>query len=170
MLHFAQPNLFWRGSQVHSSAGGGHEAIAMRKKVLVIDDEMVMRSLIAITMQRNGYTVVNADNSSQALDYLDSSTPDLIILDILMPGMNGLELCRRIRSRPATTDTPIIVFSALGDETTIKTALAAGANRYLHKLNLFGDLMALVQDTMSEVPARKFRHHAHAAAVGKSAV
>lgn len=145
----------------------------MRKKVLVIDDEMVMRSLIAINMRRSGYTVVDTDNYAQALDYLDSTTPDLIILDIMMPGMNGVELCRRIRSRPNTTETPIIVFSALGDETTIKNAFAAGANRYLHKMNLWGELMTMVQDTLSDAPAQSFHRQnrqSNITAIGKSAV
>jgi two-component system phosphate regulon response regulator PhoB len=145
----------------------------MRKKVLIIDDEMVMRSLIAINMRRSGYNVVDTDNFSQALDYLDSTTPDLIILDIMMPGMNGIELCRRIRSRHNTLETPIIVFSALGDEATIKNAYAAGANRYLHKLNLWGELMTMVQDTLSETPVQSFRrqnNHANISAFGKPAV
>ena len=102
----------------------------MRKQILIVDDEMVMRSLITIAMQRSGYTVINADNSFQALDYLNSTTPDLIILDIMMPGMNGIDLCRRIRALPDTTTTPIIVFSALGDEDTIHHALDAGADGY----------------------------------------
>ncbi len=145
----------------------------MRKKVLVIDDEMVMRSLIAINMRRSGYTVTDTDNFAQALDYLDSITPDLIILDIMMPGMNGVDLCRRIRSRANTMETPIIVFSALGDETTIKNALAAGANRYLHKLNLWGELMSMVQDTLSDAPVQGFHRQSRQSnitAIGKSAV
>lgn len=144
----------------------------MRKKILVIDDEMVMRSLIAINMRRSGYNVVDTDNFSQALDYLDSATPDLIILDIMMPGMNGVDLCRRIRSRPNTMDTPIIVFSARGDEATIKNAYAAGANRYLHKLNLWGELMTMVQDTLADAHTRNFRRQKQASvsAVSKSAV
>ncbi len=121
----------------------------MRKQILIVDDEMVMRSLITIAMQRSGYTVINADNSFQALDYLNSTTPDLIILDIMMPGMNGIDLCRRIRALPDTTTTPIIVFSALGDEDTIHHALDAGADGYLHKLNLFGELVSLVNHTLA---------------------
>src|SRR5690606_9784713 len=145
---FIAPNPFGFSSQVRISTESRYEAIAMRKKVLIIDDEMVMRSLIAINMRRSGYNVVDTDNFAQALDYLDSTTPDLIILDIMLPGLNGIELGRRIRARRNTTETPIIVFSALGDEATIKNAYAAGANRYLHKLNLWGELVSIVQDTL----------------------
>ena len=147
----------------------------MGKKILIVDDEMVMRSLIAIAMQRSGYSVMDADNSFQALDCLDSTTPDLIILDIMMPGMNGIDLCRRIRSRPGTTNTPIIVFSALGDDKTINTALDAGADEYLHKLSLFGELVAMVNHRLSEPAAghsyhHQSRRHIPASAVGKPAV
>lgn len=122
----------------------------MPKKVLIVDDEMVMRSLITIAMQRIGCVVIDFDNPNMALDFLDTTTPDLIILDILMPGINGLELCRRIRARPATHKTPIIIFSALGDENTIKQAAAVGADRFLHKLRLFSELTMLVQDMLFE--------------------
>lgn len=121
----------------------------MYKKVLVVDDEMVMRSLVTIAIQRNGFVVADADNSAQALSYLDKTTPDVIVLDIMMPGMNGIDLCRRIRKRPDTKNTPIIVFSALGDDSTIASAYAAGANRYVHKLNRFGDLINQIQDTLA---------------------
>lgn len=126
----------------------------MRKKILIVDDETVMRSLVTIAMQRNGYAVIDADDYLQALDYLESATPDLIILDILMPGVNGIELCRRIRSRAATNKTPIIVFSALGDENTMNNALAAGANRYLHKLNLFSELVSVVDRTLADTSGK----------------
>ena len=131
----------------------------MRKKILIIDDEMVMRSLIAIAMQRSGYAVADADNPFQALDYLDSTTPDLIILDIMMPGMNGIDLCRRIRSNPATSHTPIIVFSAIADENTINNAMSAGANQYLHKLHLFGELVSTVKHSLTDASA-PFTHPA----------
>jgi DNA-binding response OmpR family regulator len=115
-------------------------------EILVIDDEIVMRSLVTIAMQRNGYTVVNIDDPLEALEYLKNSTPDCIILDIMMPGIDGISLCRRIRS--VTESTPIIIFSALGDNTSIENAYDAGANLYLHKLRLPHELAAIVRNTL----------------------
>jgi DNA-binding response OmpR family regulator len=155
--------------QAGVSANDLQRWIPMRKKILVVDDEKVMRSLVTIAMQRNGYTVIDAGSSSQALEYLNRTTPDLIILDVLMPGMNGIELCRRIRSRAATMNTPIIMFSALGDNDAISDALAAGADRYLHKLNLFGDLVATVESTLANQGASRL-HIQQQPALTKSAV
>jgi DNA-binding response OmpR family regulator len=111
-------------------------------EILVIDDEMVMRSLITIALQRKGYTVFNVDNPLEAIKLLTSSIPDLIILDIMMPGMNGIDLCRHIRTQAA--DVPIVVFSALDDAQSIENAYNAGANNYLHKLQLPGELVSVV--------------------------
>lgn len=122
----------------------------MQKNILVIDDEMVMRSLVSIAMQRNGYTVVEAENPYKALAYLEKDTPDLIIMDMMMPGMSGVELCRRIRERAATAMTPIIVFSAKDEKRQIREALAAGATRYLYKLRPSNELIELVQSELVE--------------------
>jgi two-component system response regulator MtrA len=118
--------------------------------ILVIDDEMVMRSLVTIAMQRSGYNVVNIEDPLQALDYLKTSVPDCIILDIMMPGIDGLDLCRRIRRYTATI--PIVIFSALGDENSIQNAYKAGANAFMHKLRLPHELAAVVEQTLQAGP------------------
>jgi DNA-binding response OmpR family regulator len=113
-------------------------------EILVIDDEMVMRSLITIALQRESYAVFSVDNPYEAMRHLRVSIPDLIVLDVMMPGMDGIKLCQHIRA--LAPDVPIVVFSALGDKNSIESAYRAGANIYLHKLQLTDELVAVVSD------------------------
>ena len=125
----------------------------MQKQILVVDDEMVMRSLVTIALQRKGYSVTQMDNPFKALSSIDQEVPDLIILDLMMPGMNGIEFCRRIREQSATANVPIIIFSARDNDWQIKEALNAGATVYLHKLQSSSDLVEMVNGLLTEVTA-----------------
>ena len=105
----------------------------MPKQVMVVDDEIGALALIAIILERNGYAVVKAQGGPVALDLLDKTTPDLFVLDVMMPEMDGIELCERIRARSSTAATPIIMLSARTDQESIDRALQIGANDYLSK-------------------------------------
>jgi len=112
------------------------------KRVMVVDDEAGALTLIRIMLERSGFTVQGARDALGALSLLEASTPDLFVLDVMMPGMDGIELCRRIRARPQTAHTPILILSARGDSESIAAGLAAGANDYLAKPVLHHDLAA----------------------------
>jgi DNA-binding response OmpR family regulator len=116
--------------------------------ILIVDDEVVMRSLVALAVQREGHSVAVAADAAQAMDYLATHTPDMIILDVMMPQVDGITLCRRLRSQPATEQTPIIVFTALEDERTKQKALAAGANHFCHKLSMYDQLYDLIHESL----------------------
>jgi CheY-like chemotaxis protein len=109
----------------------GH--MANKKEIMVVDDETSILMLIEISLKRSGFEVITVDNPFRALDLLEESTPDLLILDMMMPGMDGLELCQKIRSRPQTAKTPVIVFSALNDSKNREISSAAGANAFITK-------------------------------------
>ena len=117
-------------------------------QVLVVDDEVGALTLIGIMLERGGFEVLKAEDAYAALDQLEAVTPDLIILDVMMPGMNGIELCRRIRSRGETEKTPIIILSARGDPASVEAGQAAGANDYLQKPILHHDLLTKVRGTL----------------------
>jgi DNA-binding response OmpR family regulator len=119
--------------------------------ILIVDDEAVMCSLITIILQRQGHTVVSTRHSFHALRYLETATPDAIILDIMMPEMDGISLCRRIRSNPKTRHIPVLMFSALGDEANIRSAISAGADRFLLKPRQPHDLSAIIDSTLREM-------------------
>jgi CheY-like chemotaxis protein len=105
----------------------------MPKQVMVVDDEIGALALIAIILERNGYAVVKAQGGPVALDLLEKTTPDLFVLDLMMPEMDGIELCQRIRARRDTAATPIILLSARSDQDTVDRAMRAGATDYLSK-------------------------------------
>jgi two-component system phosphate regulon response regulator PhoB len=116
----------------------------MSKQIMLVDDEVVMLALLGMTMKRGGFTVIEAESAAMALELLEATTPDLIILDLMMPGIDGVELCRRIRAREQTADVPIVMLSALNDAENMKRALAAGANDYLSKLTPHREVLAKV--------------------------
>ncbi len=105
----------------------------MNEKILIVDDDIESLKLIGLMLQRRGYRIVAAQGGAQALVKAESEQPDLIILDVMMPDMDGYEVCRRLRARPDTARTPIIMFTA---KTTVSDKVAgfqAGADDYLTK-------------------------------------
>jgi DNA-binding response OmpR family regulator len=125
----------------------------MKKQVLVVDDEIGALTLIGIMLERGGFSVLKAKDAKVALSVLEENTPDLIILDVMMPGMDGIELCRVIRQRPATRVTPVLILSARGDAESIIKGIEAGANDYLPKPILHHDLVSKVRSMLGESAA-----------------
>src|SRR5258708_37561747 len=115
------------------------------KRILVVDDEIGARTLIGIMLDRGGFEVLKASDGNEALSLLEQDKPDLVILDIMMPGMDGFELCKRIRERPETTETPILMLSTRGDAESVMRGMDAGASDYLPKPILHHDLVAKVR-------------------------
>jgi two-component system alkaline phosphatase synthesis response regulator PhoP len=103
------------------------------KKVLIADDEPDILEIIQYNLQNEGYEVYTAKNGNEALDLAKRHNPDLIILDIMMPGKNGIEVCNLLRLQPAFKDTLIIFLTALSDEGTEVKGLESGADDYIAK-------------------------------------
>lgn len=120
-----------------------------RPTILVVDDEIGALTLIGIMLERGGYQVVKAKDAQMALEVLDQITPCLITTDIMMPGMDGFELCKIIRQRPATQKTPIIIMSARSDADSIMRGFEAGANEYLPMPILHHDLVKVIRTQLA---------------------
>jgi DNA-binding response OmpR family regulator len=123
----------------------------MKKTVLVVDDEIGALTLVGIMLERGGFNVLKAKDAASALAVLDQNTPDLIILDVMMPGTDGITLCGIIRRRPDTAHTPVLILSARGDAESVMAGMEAGANDYLPKPILHHDLVAKVRSILSQV-------------------
>lgn len=112
--------------------------------ILVADDEPINRALIQRRLERSGYHVLTAQNGREAVQMARSERPDLIILDVMMPVMDGLEACQLIKTDDAVRDTPVIFLSAR-DETEVKVSgLSLGANDYISKPFKAEELLARV--------------------------
>jgi two-component system, OmpR family, phosphate regulon response regulator PhoB len=122
----------------------------MKKNVLVVDDELGALTLIGIMLERGGFNVLKAKDAESALAMLDQNTPDLMILDVMMPVINGIELCRMIRDRQDTQIVPILILSARGDADSVMQGMEAGANDYLPKPILHHDLVAKVRTILAQ--------------------
>ncbi|MBE0690412.1 MAG: response regulator [Anaerolineae bacterium] len=122
----------------------------MKRQILVVDDEIGALTLIGIMLERGGFNVMKARDATSALAQMDENTPELIILDVMMPGMDGIELCGVIRQREATAKTPIIILSARGDADAIIRGIEAGANDYLLKPILHHDLVSKIRTMLGQ--------------------
>lgn len=105
----------------------------MKRKILVVDDEPVLVETIAYNLEQAGYQVITAADGASALEAAHRETPDLIILDIMLPEMDGLEVCRLLRRESETATTPIMMLTAKGDEIDKVVGLEVGADDYVIK-------------------------------------
>ena len=102
-------------------------------KILVIDDNIATVSMLETLLKVSGHEVVFAYDGPTGIQKALAENPRLILLDIMMPQMDGIEVCAALRKEPATASTPIVILSAKADEQAVKRALAAGANEYQFK-------------------------------------
>ena len=103
------------------------------KKVLIVDDEPDILEIVSYNLEKEGYEIQTAKNGIEALDKVPVFKPDLIILDIMMPKMTGVEVCQILRSKPEYNDTLIIFLTALSDESSQVKGLETGADDYVNK-------------------------------------
>jgi len=121
----------------------------VKGQILVVDDEPAICVVMGIILKLHGYAVYRAHNVSQAYTYLEESKPDLIVADIMMPGVDGLTMIRQIKSQPEFSDIPTVVLSALATETDRAAALQAGANAFLAKPFTSNELRDVIEPILS---------------------
>jgi len=104
-----------------------------RENILVVEDEPDIAEIIQYNLAREGYRVRIVDDGEVALDRIVRDAPDLVLLDLMLPGLDGLELCRRLKEDPVTRPIPIIMVTAKGEESDVVLGLGMGADDYVAK-------------------------------------
>ena len=122
----------------------------MSARILVVDDEEDIRRLFATVLRRRGYTVVEAADGETALALVGQEAPDLVMLDVAMPGMSGVAVAVALAADPATAHIPIIIVSASGQRRQVEKGLASGAYAYLVKPVELPDLLARVAEALDQ--------------------
>ena len=117
----------------------------MKPNVLIAEDEDALATLLEYNFTKEGYDVTVANDGEEALLHASERTPDLILMDWMMPKLSGVEVCRRLRRRSETRTTPIIMLTARGDETDKITGLDYGADDYVTKPYSMPELLARVR-------------------------
>ena len=105
----------------------------MAKKILVIEDDPATSRLVDYSLRHEGYEVITAFNGLEGIRKAKNEAPDLVILDVMLPGLDGFEICHRLKSEPATAQLPILMFSAKAQDADKNTGLKVGADDYLPK-------------------------------------
>jgi two-component system, OmpR family, phosphate regulon response regulator PhoB len=118
---------------------------AMKARILIVEDEEALTLLLRYNLEAEGYDVDTVARGDEADLLLKESTPDLVILDWMLPGLSGIELCRRLRARPETKQLPIIMLTARGEESERVRGLATGADDYIVKPFSVPELSARVR-------------------------
>ena len=117
----------------------------MTHTVLIVDDEPMTRKLLRLMLTRANYQVFEASDGYEALEAVTTHGPDAVLLDVMMPGMNGYTVCSHLRSQKQTAQLPIIMLSARGDSEGIQQAMAVGASLFMTKPITPNDLLAQLQ-------------------------
>jgi two-component system, OmpR family, alkaline phosphatase synthesis response regulator PhoP len=109
------------------------EETMAKEHILIVEDEEDLRELIAYNLEREGYRVSQAETGESAISVAMEVHPQLVLLDLMLPGLGGLDVCRELRARPETAEIAIVILSARGDEADVVTGLELGADDYMTK-------------------------------------
>ena len=120
----------------------------MNKKILIVDDEPNILISLEFLMRREGFEILVARDGEEALQSIRAHRPDLVLLDIMMPRINGFEVCRQVRADPALSGTRIVMLSAKGRPAQIAEGLALGADGYITKPFSTKNLVAQVKSLL----------------------
>ncbi len=123
-------------------------------KILVVDDEKDIADLVAYNLEKEGFDTIKAYDGGDVLKTVKTQKPDLIILDLMLPRMNGLDLCKAVRANPETAHLPIIMLTAKADEVDKIIGLEIGADDYMTKPFSVKELMARVRSIFRRIQER----------------
>ena len=118
----------------------------MPGKILLVDDAEEIRDLLGGFLEEQGYQVVLASDGNEALDLVESENPQVIILDLKLPGLNGIEVCKRLKEREETRSIPVIIITGFGDNKLV--ALDVGADDFVNKPFDMADILIRVKSAL----------------------
>ena len=125
------------------------EEQGLRRRVLVVDDDPEIVTFLATLLELEGIDSTVATSAAAALEKLEHTVPNLVLLDIAMPDRDGLDLCRALKKDPRTRDVPVFVVSARPGKDVVERALAAGAEEFIRKPFENQELIARIRDRLS---------------------
>ena len=125
----------------------------MKPSVLVVDDEPMTRNLLRLMLERAGFEISEAEDGLKALLMVAEQPPDVLLLDVMMPNMDGLTVCEKMRAKVETAVLPIILLSARTSPDAVKAGIDAGATRYLAKPISQKELIATIREVLENIPA-----------------
>ena len=120
------------------------------KKLLIVDDEELVRKMVTLWFEREGFSVITADNGTEGLRLAIEEKPDVVLLDIMMPGLHGFEVCKKIREQPQLSKTIIIMTSARSYKPDLDKAKELGADDYVIKPSDSGNLLQTVNKHLAK--------------------
>lgn len=123
----------------------------MAQKILIIEDDTITAQLLALALRRKGYEVLQAENGPDGLQVTQDQIPDLILLDLMLPGMDGFEFLNQLRQMKNTASIPVVVVSAKSQPTDRERASDLGIKGYLTKPYRMQQLIDLVKEILSDV-------------------
>ena len=126
-----------------------------RSKIVVIEDEPDIVEVMCYNLQREGYQVSSTTRGDEGLELVRNQSPALVILDLMLPGMDGLTVCQQIKSDPLTRATPIIIVSAKGEESDVVIGLGLGADDYIAKPFSPREMLARVKAVLRRGPLQE---------------
>lgn len=107
--------------------------IASKPHILIVDDEEDIIELLTYNLTREGYRVSNLNSGEGVVKFVEKSKPDLVLLDLMLPGIDGIEVCKKLRAKESITNTKIIMLTAKGEDIDVVTGLEVGADDYMAK-------------------------------------
>jgi CheY-like chemotaxis protein len=130
--------------------------IGMKGKILVVEDSLTQRTLLCDLLREDGYEVVEALNGHAGVQQALAHRPDLILTDVEMPVMDGIEMCKRLKENPATAEIPVVIMSTHDNDTDVRRGLEVGAVDYIPK-DACADASVLAEVEMMLTFARQSR-------------
>jgi DNA-binding response OmpR family regulator len=121
----------------------------MGRRVLVIEDEPSIAEAIGFLLRRDGWEVLNHDHGADALDRIRAARPDLVILDVMLPGRTGLEILRALRAEADIAELPVLMLTARGQSRDRELAESCGASRFMSKPFSNAEMLASVRDMVA---------------------